>query len=114
MPVILCLLRWRFGHKEIGRPKYELYPLSFSRTKNLYFKCERSRRDATKGLCSPKANTKMPTRTKSVEMNLIVTNSEINLHNCLCESRGFKIGRSSQRRSSIKKGVLKNFAKVTG
>ena len=56
----------------------------------------------------------MPTRTKNVEMNWIVTNSETHLHSCPCESRGFKIGRSSHRRCSIKKGALKNFAKVTG
>ena len=31
----------------------------------------------------------MPTRTKSVEMNKIVTNSEMHLHHCPCESRGF-------------------------
>ena len=31
----------------------------------------------------------MPTGTKSVEMNKIVTNSEMHLHHCLCESRGF-------------------------
>ena len=70
MLVILWLLRYRFAHKEIGWPKYELYPsLSFLRTKNLYFKCERSRRDATEDLCSPKTNTKMWTRTKNAEMN---------------------------------------------
>ena len=38
----------------------------------------------------------------------------MHLHNCLCEFRGFKIGRSSHRRCSIKKSVRKNFAKMTG
>ena len=36
-----------------------------------------------------------------------MTNLEIRLHNCLCESRGFKIGRSSHQRCSIKKVLLK-------
>ena len=49
----------------------------------------------------------MPTRTKNVEMKYIVTDLEIHLHNCFCESRGFKVGRSSHRRSSIKKMFLK-------
>ena len=80
----------------------------------MYFKCERCRRDATEGLYSPKTNTKMPTRTKNVKMNQAVTNTEIYLHSCLCESRGIKVGRSSHRRCSIKTGVLKNFAKLTG
>ena len=35
-----------------------------------------------------------------------MTNLEIHLHNCLCESRGFKIARSSHQRSSIKKVFL--------
>ena len=35
-----------------------------------------------------------------------MTNLEIDLHNCLCESRGFKIARSSHQRSSIKKVFL--------
>ena len=55
----------------------------------------------------PKINTKRPTRTESVEMSKIVTVSEIHLHHCLWESRGFKIGRSSHRRCSIKKLLLK-------
>ena len=72
-------------------------------------------RDATESLCLPKkqkkppknTHTKMLIRTKSVEMNKIVTNSEIHLHHCLCESRGFETGRSSHRRCSIKKVFLK-------
>ena len=68
--VILWLLQWIFAHKEIGWPKYELYPsLSFLRTKNLYFKYERRRRDAMEGSLSPKTSTKMPTRIENVEMN---------------------------------------------
>ena len=43
-----------------------------------------------------KINTKIQTKTKNVEMKEIVTNSEIRLHNCFCEFRGFKTGRSSQ------------------
>ena len=74
-----------------------------SLSKQLYIKCERSRRHATESFFSSKINTKMPTRAKSVEMNYIVANSEINLHHFLCESRDFKIGRSSHRRCSIKK-----------
>ena len=46
---------------------------------------------------------KMPTRTKSVEMSKIMANSEFHLHHFLCESRGFKIGRSSHRRYLVKK-----------
>ena len=55
----------------------------------------------------------MPTRTKYVEIVNIVTFSENLLHHCLCESRGFKIVRSSYRRKEDfnKKGVLKNFEK---
>ena len=58
-------------------------------------------------LCLPKINTKMPTRTKIVEISKIVSNSEIRLHHCLCKSRGFKIGRSYHRRCSIKQVFLK-------
>ena len=61
----------------------------------------------------PKINTKMLTRTKSAEMSKIVIDSEIHLHHCLCKPRGFKIGRSNQRKCSVKKGVLENFAKLT-
>ena len=63
--------------------------------------------DATESLPLPKINTKMPPRTKSVEMNKILTNSETHLHHCLCESRGFNTGRRSHRRLSIKKVFLK-------
>ena len=70
-----------------------------------YIKCKRSRRDAMESLCLLKINTKMPTRTKTVEMNKIVTNLEIQLHHFLCESR--RIGRSSHGRCSIKKVFLK-------
>ena len=89
------------------------FPCHFWEQKTV-FQMWRSDRNGTEGLCFPKTNTKMPSRTKNVEMNWIVTNSETHLHNCPCESRGFKIGRSSHRRCSIKKGALKNFAKVTG
>ena len=75
--------------------------------KKVHTKCERSRRDTTESLFSPKINTKIPTRTRNFEMNQIVTNSEINLHHCFCESRGFKIGRSRHRKCSIKKVFLK-------
>ena len=64
-------------------------------------------------LCLPKINTKMPTRTKTVGMSRIVSDSEIHLHHCVCESRGFKIGRSNHQRCSVKKGVLENFEKLT-
>ena len=46
-------------------------------------------------------------------MSNIVSNSEIHLHHCLCESRGFKIRKSNYRRCSVKKGILENFAKLT-
>ena len=72
-------------------------------SKKAYIKCEKSRTYTAKSLRSTKINTTMPSRTKSVEINQIVTNSEIHLHQCLCESRGFKIGRRSHRRCSIKK-----------
>ena len=54
-----------------------------------------------------KKNTKMPTRTKSVEKSKIVSKSEIHLRLCLCESRGFKIGRNNHQGCSIKKVLLK-------
>ena len=60
-------------------------------------------------LCLPKINTKMPARTKIVEMSKIVSNSEIHLHHCLCESKGFKTGRSNHQRCSVKRMFLKIF-----
>ena len=83
--------------------------LSFSVKKNIYIyiKCERSRRDATESLCSPKINTNMQPRLKHVEMNKIVTNSEIHSHHCFCESRDFKIGRSSHWSLLMKKVFFK-------
>ena len=45
---------------------------------------------------------KMLTRTKNAEMSKRVSNSEIHLHHCLCESRGFEIGKSNHRRCSVK------------
>ena len=42
-------------------------------SKNICIKCERSCRDATESLCSPKKTTKTPTRTKNDEMNQIMT-----------------------------------------
>ena len=38
-------------------------------------------------------------------MSKIVSNSEIHLHHCLCEPRGFKIGESNQ--CSVRKVFLK-------
>ena len=61
----------------------------------------------TESFCLPKINAKMTTRTKNAEMSKIVSNSEIHLHHCLCESRGFKIGKSKHRRCSVKKVFLK-------
>ena len=58
-------------------------------------------------LCLPKISTKMPTRTKSFEISKIVSNSEIHLHHCLYESRGFKIGKSNHRKCLVKKVFLK-------
>ena len=51
----------------------------------------------------------MPTRTRcwDAEMSKIVSNSEIHLHHCLCESRGFKTGKSNHRRCLVKKVFLK-------
>ena len=49
----------------------------------------------------------MPTIAKSVEMSKIVMNSEIHLHHCLCEFRGFKIGKSNHWRCSVKNVFLK-------
>ena len=78
-----------------------------SLSKKVYIKCERSCRDATESLCLPKTNTKMPTRKRMMrQMSQIMTNSEIHLHHCLCESTGFKIGRSSHQRCSITKMFL--------
>ena len=55
-------------------------------------------------ICLPNINI---TRTKSIEMSKIVSNSEIHLHHCLCEFRGFKIGRSNHRMCSVKKVFFK-------
>ena len=66
--------------------------------------------------CHAEKNTKMPTRIKSVEESKIVSKSEIHLHLCLCESRGFKIGRNNHQGCSIKKVLLKilqNWQKTT-
>ena len=40
-------------------------------------------------------------------MSKIVSNSEIHLHHCLCESTAFKVGKSNHRRCSVKKMFLK-------
>ena len=58
-------------------------------------------------LCLPKINAKMPTTTKNAKTSKIVSNSEIHLHHCLCESSGFKIGKSNHQRCSVKKVYLK-------
>ena len=83
----------------------------------------------------------MTNRTKYADMNKIMTNSEIHFHNCLCDTaqkmkfsiknffmenlmkkfhffvqcefRDFTIGRSNYWRSSVKRPVPKNFAKLT-
>ena len=55
----------------------------------------------------PKIDAKMPTRTNNNELSKIVSNSEIHLHHCLCESRVFKVGKSNHRRCSLKKMFLK-------
>ena len=49
----------------------------------------------------------MLTRTKNAETSKIVINSEIHLHHCLCESRGFELGKSNHRRCLVKKVLLK-------
>ena len=63
--------------------------------------------------CHAEKNTKMPTRTKSVEESKIVSKSEIHLHLCLNESRGFKIRRNNHQGCSIKKSFIENSAKLT-
>ena len=55
----------------------------------------------------PKINKKMLTRTNNTELSKIVSNSEIHLHHCLCESTAFKVGKSNHRRCSVKKMFLK-------
>ena len=49
----------------------------------------------------------MPTRTKNIEMKYIINNLEVYLHYSLCEFSGFKTGRSSNQKCSIKKVFLK-------
>ena len=44
-------------------------------------------------------------------MSKRVSNSEIHLHHCLCESRGFEIGKSNHRRCSVKRCSWK-FCKI--
>ena len=62
-----------------------------------------------------KINTKMPTRTKSVEMNKIMTNSEIYLHRYLCESsQRLQNWKKQPTKVLNKKGALKSFTKLTG
>ena len=75
--------------------------------RKFYFLNHRAVEIQKESLCSPKIKTKMPTRTKNVEMKNIVTNLEIHLHYRPCEPSGFKIGRSSHRRCSMKKVFLK-------
>ena len=60
-------------------------------------------RDATESLCLPKIKKNMPTRTNSVEMNKIVTNSEIDLHYCLCKSTGLKLEEAATRGVQLKR-----------
>ena len=55
----------------------------------------------------PKINKKMLTRTNNTELSKIVSNSEIHLHHCFCESTAFKVGKSNHRRCSVKKMFLK-------
>ena len=55
--------------RETADPSISYPSLLFFQNKKSYFKCERSRRYATESLCSPKINTKMPTRTENVDMN---------------------------------------------
>ena len=91
--------------RKLANPSISLFP---SFVKKVYIKSERSCRNATESLCSPKINTKAPTRTKNDETNYIVTNSETHVYHCLCGSRDFMIGKSShRRRRSIKKVFLK-------
>ena len=88
--------------RKLTNPGISLFPSFF--VKKVYTKCETSRRDVTESLCSPKINRKMTTGTRNVAMNYVVTNWKIHY---LCESVGFKIKRSSHRKSSIKKVFLK-------
>ena len=55
----------------------------------------------------------MPTKTKNAERNKFVSNSEIHLDHCLCESRGFKIAKKQPPEVFSKKTVLENFTKLT-
>ena len=80
---------------KLANPSISLF-LSFF-VKKVYIKCLRSRGNAMESLCSPKIKAKIRSRTKNVEVSKIVTNSEIHLHDCLCESSDFKIGRSSHQ-----------------
>ena len=51
---------------------------------------------------------------KEIGWSKIVSNSEeIRLHHCLCESSGYKTGRSNHQRVFSRKGILENFAKLT-
>ena len=87
-------------------PRISLF-LSFFVKKSIIYLILKKRSGCNGKLVLGKINTKMPTRTKSVEMSKIVSNSEIHLHHWLCESSGFKIGRSNHRRCSIKRYSLK-------
>ena len=75
--VILWLLHCLRGSK-LADPSKILF-LSFF-VKVYYIKFYRKRRDATEGLPLLKIEAKIPTRTEGLEMNKIVTNSEIHLH----------------------------------
>ena len=51
---------------------------------------------------------------KEIGWSKIVSNSEeICLHHCLCESSGYKTGKSNHQRVFSKKGILENFEKLT-
>ena len=70
------------------------YP-SLSKKSMLYQMLKKSPRYNGKLALTKNKHKNANTRTKSVEINKILTNSEIRLHHCLCESSCFKTRTSS-------------------
>ena len=113
--VILWLLRQEFAQKEIGWFKYQLISILLCQKRIIDLMLKKPSGLNGKLVLAENKH-KNTTRTNSAEMSKIVSNSEIHLHHCLCESRGFKIGRSNHRRCSVKKvflKILQNWQKIT-
>ena len=77
-----------------------------SLSKKVYIKLRKKLSRCNGKLVLAKSKHENASQKKNDEMSQIMTNSEIYLHHCLCESTGFKIGRSSHQKCSIRKMFL--------